>query len=57
MILPAVTRLSRPEQTVSSKSQWIDTNQGFQSHIPARSCIPTEHATGELYAEDAALHR
>jgi transposase len=30
---------------------------GFRPVIPARSCIPAEQATGELYAEDASLQR
>jgi transposase len=31
--------------------------QGFRPLIPARRCIPAEQATGELYAQDAALQR
>src|SRR5829696_7238860 len=30
---------------------------GYRPLIPTRSCIPTEQAVGELYAEDVALQR
>jgi transposase len=61
-ILPELAKTAEPTLLAdkgydSPRFRQFVHDHGFQPLIPARRCIPVEQATGELYAEDAALQR
>jgi transposase len=61
-ILPDAAKTAEPTLLAdkgydSRRFRQFVSDQGFRPLIPTRSCIPTEQAVGELYAEDAALQR
>ncbi len=61
-ILPDAAKAAEPTLLAdkgydSQRFRQFASYQGFRPLIPTRSCIPTEQAGGELYAEDAALRR
>jgi transposase len=61
-ILPDAAKTSEPTLLAdkgydSLRFRQFVHDQGFRPLIPARRCIPTAQAIGELYAEDIALQR
>src|SRR5215208_5905499 len=61
-ILPDAAKTAEPTLLADKGYDSLRFRQFVQDHgyrplIPTRSCIPAEQATGELYAEDAALQR
>ncbi|MBA2598346.1 MAG: transposase [Chloroflexia bacterium] len=61
-ILPDAAKTAEPTLLAdkgydSLRFQKFVHDHGFRPIIPARRCIPTEQATGELYAEDTSLQR
>src|SRR5215213_9076465 len=61
-ILPDAAKTSEPTLLADKGYDSLRFRQfvhehGFRPLIPTRRCIPPEQATGELYTEDAALHR
>jgi transposase len=61
-ILPDLAKTTQPTLLAdkgydSRRFRQFVHDHGFRPLIPARSCIPSEQATGELYDEDPALQR
>ncbi len=61
-ILPDAAKTSEPTLLAdkgydSLRFRQFVHDHGFRPLIPTRRCIPTEQATGELYAEDGTLQR